>query len=452
MPGKYLDPDMDDEQQSENLDMENAICTEASAFEMCLDIATDDFAQWLVGEIERPIDYPAHLTRWVAKVKKTEIGLFIRASWLDFWGTLGLEPDEVSSLHEEHPDYVFGARFAGPGRTVFWGKCCCMAYEKPGDGRYWNIAAKAFRLFGRTTSSIARCPTPLQMVLDGKAEAHTDGVNPSSLVCYLDEYSTMWHEDTSRVPTQQEEKGPAQASDTHDNPPGPPTARHWETISLAVPTSAEHLASWLNEVIRGIPQRQFINEYDVPYRLRFEWWTKPLLAGALEGHALVVFMQPIRPDNVDPKACPDLPEKAPAWLEILPQSSDRAQVVARYDEFIIGQYIRGLLETIRCHYPVTAPPIGPRPEPNPPEPTAVGSVASAPVSNDDPLLRVPEGAAREFLRLWRAGEESARIAKRFGMKSIKKVGDRASELRRTFGEEVVPYRQNRGHWEDDSSN
>ena len=124
-----------------------------------------------------------------------------------------------------------------------------------------------------------------------------------------------------------------------------------KTVSLSVQTGAEYLVSWLNEAIRDAPERQFMHEYDVPYRLRFEWWTKPLLTGALEGYSLMVFVQPIRPNDVAPEDWPDLPETAPAWLEVLPMASDLAQVVARFDDFIIGQYIRSLLETIRRHFP-----------------------------------------------------------------------------------------------------
>ncbi len=64
-----------------------------------------------------------------------------------------------------------------------------------------------------------------------------------------------------------------------------------------------------------------------------------------------------------------------------------------------------------------------------------------PEGEGQPWQRVPDiGQNREIIRLWQAGYTAAEIGKQVG-KDEKTVGNRLSQLRRAYGEEIVPYRR-----------
>lgn len=430
MSDEYLDPDLDNEKQLENLDVVNAIGAEASAFEMCLDIGANDFVKWLVGEIESPIDYPAQLTPWVAKVQEAEFGFLIKASWLDFWGMwgAGLEPesDEVSALHEEHPDYVFGARLAGPGRTIFWGKCYCMAFEKPGDGRYWHIAAKAFQLFGRATPSIVRCPAPLRDVLDGKAETCTYGVNPLSLVCYLEKRPEIPSEDAH------ERAGSKSKGPTEETAPslGSPSRR------LGLQVQAWDLFGWCTAWL----ERWLDKDYRSPDRLRCEMRNSESVI-ALAGYSENQGWTDADTDYVLLQL-----EETQTGVWVQPTFCDpyRNGWAAR----LFGNLIQALRsEFLEMASPV--PPPAPQPAEKPvggPSPTVRAEAATEqPMSESGPWGVIADEREREMVRLWCENMTNSEIADELHRLGLTKerlvpitITKRLSDLRVLYGHEVVP--------------
>ncbi len=215
-------------------------------------------------------------------------------------------------------------------------------------------------------------------------------------------------------------------------------------VTLRLNTTPDHFANWLFKATA--------NPETIPSNKEGCYWvlTRAEMAGPTRIGVPAIYSVATGEDT-GYVLWTDTPHYAIAF-EVTPLASERIQVEAECEPMARAYFLR-LLRSILEAWPESAPDIRAwlqaqglleKPQPAATKPKAEGkSGPSEGAAGEDEILAIiRDKNDRDMVRLWREGYTAEQIAEEMSF-TPKTVNNRICELRKTFGDNVVPYRSRR---------